>query len=44
MSDFKICNLCQQPGSFDNALEVEEIPSNVRKFKPKVYSLALFIL
>ena len=33
MSDFTVCNLCQNPGTFDDSLEVNQIPSNKRKFK-----------
>ena len=39
MSDFQLCNVCQQPGTFDNALEVKQIPSNIRKFKDQKFTV-----
>ncbi|MDJ0691494.1 MAG: class I SAM-dependent methyltransferase [Xenococcaceae cyanobacterium MO_188.B32] len=38
-SDFKVCNVCQYPGTFENALEVENIPSNIRKFKEQKFTV-----
>jgi hypothetical protein len=39
MSDFQLCNVCQHPGTFDNTLDVKQIPSNLRKFKEQKFTV-----
>ncbi|NUO08496.1 MAG: class I SAM-dependent methyltransferase [Candidatus Brocadia sp.] len=39
MPEFTVCNICTHPGKFENALEVKEIRSNVRKFKHEKFTV-----
>lgn len=39
MSEFTVCNVCEHPGKFENASEVKEHYSNVRKFKDEKFTV-----
>lgn len=39
MKDCEICNVCSSPGTFENALEIEKIYSNVKKFKEEKFTV-----
>ena len=39
MNNCEVCNLCFNPGTFEDALEIEEIFSNVREFKAEKFTV-----
>lgn len=39
MRDCKVCNVCQNPETLENALEVKEIFSNVREFQDEKFTV-----
>ena len=39
MPEFTICSICERPQRFENALEVKEIYSNIRKFKDEKFTV-----
>jgi len=39
MNNCEVCNVCSNPGTFEEALEIEEIFSNVREFKKEKFTV-----
>ncbi len=39
MPDFTVCNVCEHPGTFENSAEINQVFSNVRKFKDQKFTV-----